>query len=205
MNKRQLKKCVAVAQDVLANMRYIAVTEGTYCQGELPDGVDKAKESAKKHIDGISKGCKVCALGACFLSYVRLYNNFTIGQLAGTFRDTVTEGEVFEVDYADMADGLGNVFTEAQMCLIESAFEMDCINENAVVYDDANIDHDTHCTRDEVTAAEEFGEKYDDSKTRLKAIMKNIIKNDGEFIPDKKLYDQLREKPKSKKIPVEIV
>lgn len=207
MNKRQRKKCVAVAQDVLDNMRRIVVTEGTYCQGTLPDGVEDAKESAKKHIDAISKGCRVCALGACFLSYIRLYNHVSLGQLIGTYGDYVFQDEIFDVEYIEMMDELREVFTPAQICLIETAFEKACINDDAVADDDDHAyDMDTHTTYDEADAARLFGEKYEEPRQRLRAIMKNIIKNDGLFIPDKQLYADLQaaNKPK-KRIPVEIV
>lgn len=211
MKKSQRKKCVAVAQDVLEHMRGIAVAEGTYCEGRLPAGVSKAKDSAKKHIDGISKGCQVCALGACFLSYIRLYNNFSLGQLVGTFSDRVSEDESFEVDYHDMTKELETIFTPAQMCLIETAFEKVCINDDALLdsyycecEDGDDYDRDEYTTDAEIEAAVLFGQKYENVRLRLRAIMKNIVKNDGLFIPCKKLYDELHVAKKNR-IPVEIV
>jgi hypothetical protein len=204
MNAGQRKKCCAVAQDVLDHMRYVKVTEGTYCEGELPKGVKSSDESAKKHIDGISKGCRVCALGACFLSYIRLYNNVTLSELVGTFSNTVTEGEVFESDYHEISNELDHIFSQAQLCLIETAFELHCINDD---YD--CDDADGYTVEAEADAAVAFGRKYDDPKVRLKAIMKNIIKNNGEFIPDKKLHalaaENMKQMKKHKQIPTEIV
>lgn len=198
MNARERKKCCAVAQDVLDHLKLLNVARGTYCEGKFPDGVRDSKEQAKKYIDVISKDCKVCAIGACFLSYVRLYNNVTLGQLVGGY-DTIKD-DFFDVEYYNIDHELAKVFSQRQLCLIETAFECGYIHFRVDDEDYKDLCHDSN----EFSAAISFGEKYSVPKKRLMAIVKNIIKNNGEFIPNKQLYNRLHGN-KGKKIAVEIL
>ena len=244
MNKTQRKKCCAVAQDVLDHIKLVNVTPGTYCDGRIPPSIpadiDCGTISAKKHIDGLSAQCRVCAMGACFLSYIRLYNKIQLDAFVDS--STTAPGENFDVDFHYIDDVLLNVFSAPQLCLIETAFERCLVNDGPVyngstdddfdysiderclvndgpVYngstdDDFDYSIDECCLYSETNAAIAFGSKYKNKHKRLKAIMNNIIKNDGEFIPDKKLYKSIRKqhaaykknhKKNHKKMAVEMV
>lgn len=167
MTKREM--AVAVANDVLAQLRkrtkgYV-VTTGYYIRtgSPLPSTGD-----LRDHLDTIQKGgCQVCALGAALLSKARLYDkvpmNFTNGGYA-----SYCSGDAC---YRSLSD----VFSRKQMVLIESAFER------------MNMDPDSR--RDDYTPvaiqnAIDFGTQYSDDKVRLRAIMKNIVENDGVFKPN---------------------
>lgn len=65
---------------------------------------------ASDHIDTIIENCEVSAIGACFLSHVRLYNDTTVG-------------EILKIDDQEMVDKMKNAFTDKTLQEIEDAFE----------------------------------------------------------------------------------
>lgn len=211
MNKQQRRKCVAVAQDVVAHLNLLNVARGTYCEGNMPSPSNTddfvtydGNDQASLYIDGMSKNCRVCAVGACFLSYIRVYNKVPLNQFIGIYGTSIDSGESFSLEYTDMARILHDIFSSPQLQLIEAAFEQSAINDNCVAnnendYDTGDTfyydhDEDTKVTLEEMNAAEKFGNKYDVADERLKAIMKNIVANDGEFIPCKKTKKLIEKK-----------
>lgn len=180
---KKSEKAVALAKDVLKYLRYMNVRDGVaYCYGRLPDSIKDdcpGKEEAQKHIAGLTKNCKVCALGACFLSYIRLFDKVALRDISPSKPEfsTFSAGESVDVDYYDIVGQLNKIFSEKQMVLIESAFEQHCVQ---FAYD---ID------QDDIEAAEIFGQKYAEPKKRLRAIMQNIVRNNGVFKPPKLLKE----------------
>jgi len=160
MNKR---KAIAIAKDVLEQLNKMIVASGTtyyeppYDQDYIEDCV-----SAQDHIDGLTKNCTVCALGACLLSYVRLYNDVKIWELRRGILSTLN-------------NTVKKIFGMKQMQLIESAFE----GQQPMISDFS----EQELSDAEVDAAINFGERYVKSKSKLRAIMKNIIANGGVFKP----------------------
>lgn len=136
------QKAVAVAKDVLKNLKALRCVSGnTYI--ERPDLLPmkiKPEDSAQKHIEYFTKRCKVCALGACVISYVRLYNDVLVKDFRG---------------YSIICDKLFPVFGRS-MHTIEHAFEQGVGLKN----------------------------HYDDDNQRLRAIMLNVVKNKGKFVPE---------------------
>jgi len=93
-------------------------------------------------------------------------------------------------DASMLRERLKEAFTFDQMVLIERAFECDSSLGLASSYVSLETEVDNFGERPEAkdvhkasADAETFGRKYDDSKKRLAAIMRNIIRNNGEFIP----------------------
>jgi hypothetical protein len=137
----------------------------------------------------VSKGkdCTVCALGACFLSHVKLYNKFKIddnltGGPSGDGHAYVHSDDMFELLHKSL--GVKN------MVLIESAFECGaCLTHHAgQITDEPDWDEfsksiEKVVTQEEIRAAVEHGRSISDPADRLKAIMRNLIKNDGEYTP----------------------
>jgi hypothetical protein len=111
------------------------------------------------------KSCECCALGAMFMSCT-LYNNKT------TVRDFDNETYDFvdSVEDRSFSNGLAGFFSPEQLKLIEVAFE--CGHGG---FDPDEVTKGSH--------AAEWGDYYKNDKDRLVAIMKNIIKNDGKFVP----------------------
>lgn len=97
--------------------------------------------------------CTCCAVGAAFLSSIRLAN-----------KAVITDGAVESLE--ESAAQLGNYFSKDQIELIEEAFEKG----------------GGYCHTDTAKGVS-FGRDYDDETERALAIFKNIVKNKGEFKP----------------------
>jgi hypothetical protein len=160
--------CRVITQD--ANFRTVL---------ELQDSREQAKE--------LKKFCKVCALGACFLSSISLTNEFQFGEYplwAG-------------YDPIELSLKLSSAFSFKQMAMIESAFEyVPCVRfylfdkvwaEKYHTKTPEEAYTDPHYTSEDLSRSSRFSlsddNVYPDSRTRLKMIMENIIANDGEFVP----------------------
>jgi len=153
------EKRVAIAQDVLAQLkigRYVAES-GTYVS--LVDGDDTKVKANQQFLTkppqfGASGQCNVCAKGALVCSIVRLDKKFN---------KTVLQLA------SDVNLVLRRFFGQENANVMEAAFE------NWNEFDDA----------DGSDATQAFWQKHHDGDDRsvLEAIMKNVIKNKGEFKP----------------------
>ena len=174
MTEKKLTKAelrVQVAKDVLKHLKTLRVLAGnTYVWTDGVDDVDYEKPSQKIARSLQKNGCEVCALGACFLSLVALKNEFDFDGKTIFTRSEIT-------------NRLRSVFSDAQMDLIEEAFEWD-------------VEDTPYGARENRLSA--FARKYHNNNTyfdsargfvvvcgdrRLRAIMKNIIENKGTFKP----------------------
>lgn len=154
LNKAQ--KRVAVAKDVLKHLDEMRIVTGSYVTIDLNDLYVFGK-SLSKAFPKIRSDCEVCAIGACFLSIVGIVDNIGATKIDWGY------------DKCDMIDHLKLVFSQNQIGLIETAFEKRIIDDNYKSY---------RGLYDAVV----FGLDYDNDKDRLRAIMKNIVKN-GIFKP----------------------
>lgn len=156
-------KRLAIAHDVIAMVKagFVNVYEGCYGGIHTDTGIDSDKDLQSQIVnnDGSFKGdCNCCALGACFLAKTRLGNR------------TRSDGDI---DPDDISSALGSIFGKRQMSLIEAAFELD----------NTSGEFNEKLSEKQAEKAIAFGEKHDSADKRLIAIMKNIIKNDGTFVP----------------------
>lgn len=168
------QKRVMIAQDVLDQIRakrYVAAS-GTWVSPTWQKGAaDKLShdDSVQKLFENKTlKKCNVCALGGLFMSCTVLNNKTKVEDL-----DDVSEslGDCISNDEYKMSNGLKSFFSYNQLILIERYFEG---NNGWFVNYDNDVDH-----------IEEFNEKYPDDMERLKKIMKNIVENNGTFVPEK--------------------
>lgn len=161
-NKPDAVKAIAVAKDVIKQLNklhlsstYVSIRSDKHSLDEI-----EAKD-LQEVIDEIQKKCQVCAMGAVFLSKIRLYNGVTTQNLlqynTGYYRGYSPLLKPF------LVESLKDCFTEENLDEIERSFEL------------WNGPLDNTCYQ--------FGIKYKTKKARLRAIMKNIIKNNGVFIP----------------------
>lgn len=196
MNQKQRDKSLAIAQDVLEQIKFMNVDTGAYLETDITLSAETAGKSLQKHMDKLltkSKPCTVCALGACFLSHVNLFNQFKVPDNLTDKRYPHIDG--WSGDCDEMFFMLRKSLGRKNMILIESAFEeRDCTDHHtedlvdpAEMVDDEWLRFygpiDKLVKAEEVAAAVAFGYKYDDSTNRLKAIMRNVIANGGEFMP----------------------
>lgn len=167
MNNKKL--CVKIAKDVLLQLereRYEAghTYLGLKYSGEnitdnwnepSPIATKNAKRSLKEFFKKDKKlTCRVCALGSAFMSLVNIENKCTVKR----------------VRYGDIDfHRLKRVFGDRNMSLMETAFELNV------------FEHGNGADRVELQAAQDFGSRYRMDKQRLTAIMRNIVKNNGDF------------------------
>lgn len=173
------KQRVAVAKDVLKQL-----SDGFY-KAKMGDYLSLTK--LKKDIETPEKldalfadlktqgaGCNVCGIGSVFASTVKLGDRISCKE--AELSNCLFNG--YSMDDEMMRKHMTKVFPEKQRILIESAFEMGDVGfknegENWMVDEIPEY----------VNVAIRFGKKYKSAKSRLEAIMNNIIKNKGEFIP----------------------
>lgn len=166
------KKRVMIAKDVLLQLKLkkLIARSGVYvAPGGLNDwgewlNVEGAPTDFREFMVAPvtpAAQCTACALGSVFACAVKFKNTVS----------TSAAGTVYSDD-SSIKRYLSGVFTTEQLELIECAFER----------------HDDHAgggrdASDAVQNAVAFGRKHPVDKKRMIAIMKNIIKNEGEFVP----------------------
>lgn len=157
------QKAVAVAKDVIAqlkNKRYQATTS-IYITDVVTPEVCNSPSAAALGPKDIS--CKVCARGSIIVSAARLFNQCPLK----SHRDNVP-GPVnrwhsgLDGEHRTFHQIERSIFTQEQVDMIEAAFE---------------------CWDAKYPECRKFGEKYNNSTDRMIAIMENIVKNKGTFVP----------------------
>lgn len=176
---------IKIAEDVLAQLKAkaYAATQGTYCSIK---GISLWANRGKELRDAVEtkavESCTVCALGSMFMSAIRLGDNCKVTNSVSMYNGESEEGNYIAVGGDLIHDRIHQIFGQDRR-LIESAFEgADMDLED---YIDANpeleLDFD-QLERDCI----DFYEVYPEDDERLAAIMKNIIRNEGKFIPVKR-------------------
>jgi len=157
------ERAVMVAKDALKmlNAGKTAAASGIWVNLYNAYDVDN-EETRENQICDISDGfkeCRVCALGALMLSEVRHTNKLTVEEAGG------------DIGYEYFGHRLDKVFSKSQQKLMELAFE------------GGHGWFDVEDTSDkELEKIERFYEGYQEDEDRLRAILKNVIKNKGKFV-----------------------
>lgn len=158
-------KRMAVAEDVLLQidsgkiaprkMTYITLLDFDYSQATKSSDVTELLSQPQA-------ACKACALGALAVSnFLRTGNRCPLSPMQD-----------------ELHESLQGVFTSDQLYLIESAFEKnDFTRDNAYDRDGEKV------ISERAERAVKFGMRYSSDESRLRAIMQNILENDGEFVP----------------------
>jgi hypothetical protein len=171
---------VAVAKDVLKQLanKFYTATTGDYL---VFSKVKNSIESLPPKMDALfsdlktqGASCKVCGIGSVFASMVTLGDNLTCDE--AELPEVVYNGH--SMDDEMMRKAMNKVFPEKQRILIESAFE-----KSDVGFKNEGDNWTIVEVPDYVNTAINFGKKHRSARSRLTAIMENIIKNKGEFIP----------------------
>lgn len=172
------KQRIVIAKDVLELLKAekILATSGTYLEFDEDVQVkyfgdedyrywddESGAQAPIKGADRVklhklieeSPTCEVCGIGACFVAAVRRADKVKVGDLEDSNDD----------DF--MRKYLKQWFDKDQLGLIECAFECGTgWSSGQAAYD-----------------AMEFGSQFDDDGERLEAIFKNIVENNGKFVP----------------------
>jgi hypothetical protein len=160
---------VAIAKDVLRTIRFYRHVGGCgYWSLPTDIAISIPKNTSLQDHLPKPKDCGVCALGAAMLSYVKLFNKVKTDVLFNEHGVVVVESDT-------TINVLKRCFSRTQLVDIEAAFEQ---RANPISMTGAM--HDKELFREK---AEAFGRRYPDSRKRLRAIMLNIVKNSGTFVP----------------------
>lgn len=164
-------KAVQVARDVLAHLHVYRPIRGKYIAGYLPR-IENADADMSEYLSDFESRCEVCALGACLLSKVRLYDNVPVKAVIWTNYGN-RDYEIVDVSGTAVKNNLDDVFSRLQQSMIESAFENRVMSPAVTSLEESR----------RLRAAVVFGQRYDTTRERLQAIMENIIDHDGTFDP----------------------
>jgi hypothetical protein len=168
---------------------YFDVDHKEHIQKYFPDGgttKNKAWAFQRALNDAnVVKDCRACGIGACFISIVRL-NDSVVPKLYDCTHDT-EGGRMTSVEALPFST-LKKFFSRRQLILIEAAFEGGAGGHFGPIpewnFDWAEGYGDGGRP---VTALQKALSSYirdnGTTKTRMAAIMKNIVANKGEFVP----------------------
>jgi len=154
------KKRITIAEDVLASLKmgkYKAET-GTYIEVNTNKDHDSLPTDSQALLRTEEVQCDVCAIGAIFASKVRKGNKCNYDLFNGN-------------NDSSLIANLKGIFNEIELRIIETAFEGEA--QSGLVKE-----------ADEEAAVSWYEKNHPhNADKRLVAIMKNIIKNNGNFIP----------------------
>lgn len=167
---------VTIARDALKHVagKQVRLTQGVYLEPRTMAAVYifhslDLEDQVQPVFRNPKFKCDACAIGGLFYSLVHRAN------------DAIKDGAQSR-QY--MVAKLNPYFSARELALVESAFEISGIAVNG-----------QRCGGDESNAAQKFGRRYQNQKTRFKAICANIIANNGHFMPEEALVRKTR-KPK---------
>lgn len=174
------QKRIAVAKDVLKQLDsgLLTARKGTYLEfrklrlqmiNNLPNNLDKVFNLVSK------KGatCDVCGIGSCFIATVRLGDDYETDKIFEN--NPLFTG--LSLSSRQMRPYLRKIFTSRQLTLIECAFEQNYRHR------DTTDKLSSYVFTQDVLEAVRFGLNYKNDEDRLRAIMYNIITNNGTFKP----------------------
>lgn len=175
-NKKKTRKerRIEILKDALARLRYRdfkfsnGYLVGSYLGHikELFSGTQLQKQTKQ-----LEKNCQVCALGGLFISSVDKFNNLKVDEC--DIENSYIDDSVFWIDRDVVENKLLKYFSQLQLDMIESAFETRYLHLREIT---------TH-QEDLCYKAIDFGRRYSTPKERMRAILKNALKNDGIFKP----------------------
>lgn len=172
--KRRLR--LEIAQDVIDQLPNTHVQRGRFCISRTTDDLESILGDAadtQTQARALRGNCNVCALGAVFISLLGKRGNFD-WRLSHKNRHGVLPSK--------LAERLKSTFSTEQLLLIENAFEC---GRGSAAWDEGRREV-FGCEEDfDPTVSTRFGNQFPGDNDRLKAIMKNIISNGGQFIPTK--------------------
>ena len=109
------EKRVAVAKDALKQ-----VTKGVWSPRGLTYVYFDQPQDLTQTCSFEDVSCEVCARGALFLGAINKFNNYDPKQFFHNYAN-----DVIAIDASDFGDVEDRLWSKAQICLIESVFEME--------------------------------------------------------------------------------
>lgn len=178
-DRKMRRKAVLVATDALKWLRKKSIlveTGNSYMQlsGVAVEEIRllRSSHSFQAVLGGLitpKRPCSICALGSLFLAHVDRFNKLPCGpiqQYGPVGERPFGSAHGFRNDV--LSPQLSDSFDRFELSIIENAFE----SWNTLMVG-GQVDAD----------ARAFGRKFEDPRKRLRAILRNIIENKGEFVP----------------------
>lgn len=199
------ERAVLVAKDILEQIKVKRYKPhaGSYIS-DLEVKNDYREGQINERFNDIQH-CEVCALGAMLLSSTHLGNKLTFEDvnLDGVYDSSA---DISDLDHPKVKSLFTKIFTPYQLLMIETAFEGYSNFEGNLWNDKVDYENLTkeqfekeysdesavrvgrdvfgvNLSFSDVKKCQRFYENHSDSRKRLTAICKNIIKNNGKFKP----------------------
>lgn len=173
------EKRLIVIKDVLSRLRYRKVDINYYIK-DIPIKELKSNNlnrDLQQDINKIEK-CQACALGNVLISHIRVFDKLTYEDIGFYTQYSSSNYESYCINGYTLKNDVVNVllkyFSQLQLDMIEAAFEQTDLYVKDFV---------KKRNRTKILNSIKFGKKYKDPKTRLRAILNNILDNDGLFRP----------------------
>lgn len=200
------EKRVALAQDVIQQLKAEKIIANNRVYLSIEDFGEQFignETSAQKILPEIT--CSVCALGGLFHSYIKYKNNVNI--------DLIEEGCPVKL-INKFSETLNKYFDDFQLILIETAFESFEYREYFEDEEFAGYDLEgydgkykdiifNNDQKNQIFKSEEYaenlnltGEENDYTEILLFNIMRNIIRNNGTFVPTDLKLEKWKKKTK---------
>lgn len=167
----------AIYADIIATLKKPAgkrfkVKQKVYFKLRKAAGI-RTDASLQALLPKVEPNCTVCGIGACFISHVRLANEFKVSGLCDTgLYDTengkIKRGVTPYADDAEMIPVMEKYFTVSDLRRIEAAFE-------GTFY--SYWDY----SDEECSAAKQWVKIIPNATARLRAIAENGLRNKGNF------------------------
>ncbi len=186
----KVERRVMVARDVLKRIGSGQIKVKNRVWAVFPAKIHNLGTNSLQECILHNVSCECCALGGLMVSQISFDNKKDISAMrGGDFGERVSlfYGDLNET-YNGQNEGvrLDALWGKRNNQLMEIAFELGRGNtwlSDSVLYVDKSNEHNLKSGRKEELAAYRFGKKYRTAKDRMIAIMKNVIKNKGVFIP----------------------
>lgn len=182
------EKAVLVAKDVLARLKSgkFQAESGSWLEFEN----SKMQEAPVQECILRGEECKGCAMGGLMMGLIAWRNKVKFSDICGQYDGFCGFG------FSDEAFKLSEIFSLSQQKLIELTFEGGD-GEFRHNWTAGEIECDKYCSDETLLEVLELAKKedaqniksllfykqYPEDKDRLRAIMNNIVKNEGVFIP----------------------
>lgn len=173
------EKRVIIAKDVIAQIKLgrIKPKNGSYLFSKrIPE--NKLRQDVQSNFDELS--CKACALGSMLVCMVKSTNNAKFYDLVGNSANN------HDAVNKELWGRLIRYFGKKQLALIEAVFEGWVYDKDAIFTKGKMDDFGYDISRKQmnlVNAGNKRGVFPKPAEKRLVAIMKNVIRNKGEFKP----------------------
>ncbi len=187
---------VLIAQDVIEWMKtkFITATEGEYVKGKVSTDSeldDENFEDDQFHETLLAMpDCKACGVGALLVARCMRFDQVTNSEMS-----VYSKEDNISLDSGEIDDGLDGIFSDKQLSMIETAFEVFAPATVTVGVSRRHIVAPASWREEPMSSEFEylsdkaqydcfkFGKRFKSAETRMIGIMKNIIKNEGTFKP----------------------